>query len=80
MSLEKELTAFMEKMDNPVAIDNGDGTSDIQEESGESVEGVSNETLEEFLTHSYYGEKIAHDTMRYKRKFEVDDNNILRVY
>ena len=73
-SIAKELTAFMQEMENPVAVDNGDGTSSIDSDSSSSVDNLPTESIEDFISQSYYGDKIEHGVMRHKRKFEVKDN------
>jgi len=67
-----EILAFMEIMENPVAVENGDGTCDIESDSGD-VENIDEDSLEDYLQHSRYGDNIQHGVLRHKRKFEVKD-------
>jgi len=76
-SLTKELKAFIEDMENPVAVDNGDGTSKIKSgDDSVDVDGVSNESLDDFMAQSHYGDRVEHGRLRHNRQFEVRDNTL----
>lgn len=78
-SIAEELKAFLEVMENPVAVDNQDGTSEIKSDSSScDVDNIPNATLENYLDMSRYGENSQHEVIRHKRKFDVR-NGILYV-
>lgn len=72
-----EITAYMENIENPMAIDNLDGTSDIVSDGITQLENIPNDSLEQYLEYSDYGNDRKHDQMRYNRRMTTRDNKLI---
>lgn len=71
-----EIQSALDILDEPVAFDNGDGTSSIEDSTGAAVDNIDNESLDQFLDYARYGTEIQHGSYRNNTDFQVRDGKL----
>lgn len=74
-----EIAATMSLMEEPVAYhDPESGTSSVVDlNSGNSVDNIESENLDEYLEYARYGSNVQHGVLRHMRDFTVQNGNLI---
>jgi len=72
----EEIQAAMEVLDEPKAVENGDGTSVVTDSTGFCSEDMDTESLDEFLSYARYGNEVQFGSFRHNRDFIVKNGRL----
>ena len=78
-SFADDIASALEILENPSAVDNGDGTCSIQSDNTEDIEDLNNESVEKFLDFARYGDNVQHGSMRHNTEFKVENNTLYLI-
>lgn len=78
-SLMDDIESALEILQNPEAVDNGDGTCSIQSDNTDDIDDLNSDSVEKFLDYSRYGDNVQHGSMRHNTEFKVDNGTLYLI-